>query len=456
MVSNNKENRVHRDWTKGNTFHNLLSLSWPIIISRTFNIIGPVIDMVWVAKLGAPAIAGVGVAAMAVRVVTSARMGLAVGTRAIVARHIGASDTTGANHVAQQAFIISSVFAITVASIGVLFTDGIMGLFGLEADVIVEGSAYMRIYFLCSVAISFRLMSEGLMHASGDTITPMRISIFFRVIHAIISPLLIFGLLFFPRLGVSGAALANVISQSVGGIIGFWILFSGRSRLKLTLRNFQVDFGVIWRIVKIGIPAAFMSMERSFGDLVLMWFMSPFGTLAVAGHALVQRIESIIRMPCMGLGYGSGILVGQNLGAGQPERAERSGWLAAIISQGFAVLIFLVTILFAENIIGLFNSEPDIVELSSVYLRIAAAGYLFMGLYFVMQNAISGSGDTIPTMLVTLLNFWLVQVSLAFFLSRYTDMGMYGVRWAMVVGWVVGAAAYSIYFRSGRWKRKVV
>ncbi|MFC1899462.1 MATE family efflux transporter [Chloroflexota bacterium] len=455
-MSSSRQDRLNRDWTQGNIFRNLLSLSWPIIITMSFNILGPVIDMFWVAKLGAASIAGVGVAGMAVIVVTSARMGFAVGTRAIVARYMGTGDTTGANHVAQQAFIISAIYSVTMATIGVLFTESIMNLFGLEPDVIAVGSAYMRVQFIGTVAMAFRLMAEGIMQASGDTLTPMRITISFRVLHAVISPLFIFGVFFFPKLGVSGAALANVLSQSVGGIIGFWVLFSGRSRLKLTLRNFQVDFGVIWRVVKIGIPAAIMSMERSFGDLVLMWFMSPFGTLAVAGHALVQRVEAVLRMPCMGLGHGSGVLVGQNLGAGQAERAEKSGWLAGLLSQGFAILIFLVVMLFAEGIISLFNSEPEVVELASKFLRIASAGYLFMGLYFTMQNSISGSGDTLPTMLVTLINFWVVQVFLAFILSRYTDMGMYGVRWAIVIGWVVGAIAYSIYFRMGRWKRKTV
>jgi putative MATE family efflux protein len=425
-----------------------------MVVSSSFNILGPVIDMIWVGRLGAASIAGVGVAGMAVMMVTSARMGLAVGTRAMVARFVGSGDTKGANHVAQQALITSMAFSITMASIGILLSEQILDLFGLEADVVAEGTAYIRIQFIGSVAMAFRIMAEGVMQASGDTVTPMRITIFFRLFHAALCPFLIFGWWIFPSMGVSGAATTNVIAQSLGGTVGFWILFSGRSRLRLTLRGFNLDPSVVWRIVKVGIPAAIMTMERSFGDLVLMWFTAPFGTLAVAGHALIQRIEAILRMPCMGLGRGSGVLVGQNLGAGKPERAEKSGWLAGLLGQGFALIISLSVLLFAESIIRLFNAEPDVVELAGTFLRIGAAGYMFMGLYFVMQNSISGSGDTLPTMLVTLLNFWLVQVSLAFLLSRYTDLGVYGVRWAMATGWVAGAIAYSMYFRMGRWKHK--
>ncbi len=447
---------VERDWTKGGIFRNLVLLSWPIMISSSFNILGPVIDMIWVGKLGAASIAGVGVAGMAVMFVTSARMGLTMGTRAIVARFIGADDARGANHVAQQAFVISAIFSIIMASIGILFAEPILSIFGLEADVISEGTAYMRIQFIGTVAMSFRMMSEGVMQASGDTVTPMRITILFRLLHASLCPFLIFGWWIFPRFGVSGAAITNVIAQGLGGAVGFWILFSGRSRLRLTLRDFHLDFNIIWRIVKIGIPAAITGAERSFADMALVWFMSPFGTLAVAGHTLLQRVEAVIRMPCMGLGQGSGVLVGQNLGAHQPERAERSGWLAGGLAEGFALVISVVILLWAESIVRVFNAEPDVVEMASIFMRIAAAGYLFMGLYFVMQTSISGAGDTLPPMLVTLLNFWLVQITLAFFLPRFTTLGVYGVRWAIVAGWVVGAIAYSIYFWRGRWKRKMV
>lgn len=445
-----------RDWTQGSIFQNLISLAGPIIISSSFNILGPVIDMVWVGRLGAASIAGVGIASMTVMAITSARMGLTMGTRAIVARFIGSGDLQGANHVAQQAFVISGVYVVIIASLGMFFAGPIMKLFGVEADVVSEGADYMRIMFIGSIAMSFRMMAEGIMQASGDAVIPMRVTIFFRILHAVLSPFLIFGLWIFPQMGVSGAATANVLSQGLGAVISFWILFTGRSRLKMTLRNFSLDFSIIWRIVKIGIPGAIMSTERAFGDMVLMWFMAPFGTIAVASHALIQRVEAVLRMPCMGLGNGSGVLVGQNLGAGKPERAAKSGWMAAGLAQIYALIIVAVIFLWSESIISVFNSDPEIVATGSAFLRIAATGYLFMGLYFVLQNSINGSGDTMPAMLVTLLNFWLIQVPLAYFIPKYTDLDANGVRWAIVIGWIVGAIAYAVYFKLGRWKRKSI
>ncbi len=298
-----------KDWTKGNVFHNILSLSWPIVVGNSLNLLGPLIDMVWIGRLGVASIAGVGVASMAVMLITSARMGLTTGTRAIIARFIGSDDAVGANHVAQQAFVISGGYVIIVASIGYLFAEQIMTMFGLEADVVSEGAAYLRIMFIGAVAMSFRMTAETIMQSSGDTVTPMRITVSFRIFHAVLAPFLIFGWWIFPRFGVEGAALTNVISESFGMIAGMWILFTGRSRLRLSMRNFQLDPGMIWRILKIGIPASIMTMERTFGNVVLMWFMAPFGTLAVAGHTLVQRIQAVLRMPSMGLGVASGVLV---------------------------------------------------------------------------------------------------------------------------------------------------
>jgi Na+-driven multidrug efflux pump len=199
-----------------------------------------------------------------------------------------------------------------------------------------------------------------------------------------------------------------------------------------------------------------MGMERNFSQLVLMWFMVPFGTLAVAAHSLNQRIEMLLFMPAWGFGIAAGVLAGQNLGTGQPERAERSGWLAAGLAEGFMLACSLAILLWAEGIIHIFTSEPSLVELSSIFLRIAVAGYVVMAFTAVLQQCISGAGDTLPPMLFTLLGMFMVQVPLAWFLPRTTNLGIYGVRWAIVAGTVVTSVAYIVYFRLGRWKRKKV
>jgi len=257
-------------------------------------------------------------------------------------------------------------------------------------------------------------------------------------------------------MGVSGAALSNLIAFSVGMILGLWFLFTGRTRLTFTLRNFSIDLNMIWRIVKIGIPASVMGIQRSLGGLALMWLIIPFGTLAIAAHSLLQRIDTMLFLPTMGLGVAGGVLVGQNLGAGQPEQAVKSGWLAAGLAEGFMAICSVVIFLFPEVIIGIFSTEPDLVEITTIFLKIAITGYLVLGFTVVLQQCISGAGDTIPPMLISLVIIWLIQLPLAFLVVQITDLGVFGIRWAIVTSMVAGAVAYTTYFRMGRWKRKKV
>jgi putative MATE family efflux protein len=427
-----------------------------MVINQSLNLLGPTIDMIWVGRLGSASIAGVGVAGIAVGLVMSAMMGLMMGMRAMVARFIGAGNVKDANHVAIQAFVVSAAFSILMAAIGIFFTESILNLFNLEPDVVSEGAAYLRILFVCSVIMCLRVMAEGGMQASGDAQTPMRIAIFFRLFHVALCPFMVFGWWIFPRLGVSGAALTNVISQSLGLFISLWILFTGRSRLRLTLRNFSIDPNIIWRIVKIGLPACVMGMQMSLGHFVFVGLMSPFGTNAVAAHAVCQRVEMVVFMPIAGVGMAAGVLAGQNLGARKPERAERSGWLAAALAEGFMLICCTLLFVYAENIVRIFNAEAGLVEIGSIFLKIAAAGYLMIGCVIVLEYCISGSGDTLPAMIFSLTITWGVQIPLAFILPRITSLGVYGVRWSMVAAIFVGLIAFVTYFRLGRWKRKRV
>jgi len=418
--------------------------------------LGPTIDMIWVGKLGSASIAGVGVSGMIVMLAGALTMGLYTGLRSMISRFIGAGDSFQANHVAQQALIISVTFSIFIAAIGILFAEHILTLLGVGPEVVSEGAPYLRINFIGMATMSFRNLTESTMQASGDSIRPMWVAVFFRLFHIAFCPFLVFGLWFFPSLGVSGAAVTNVLAQGLGASIGIWFLFSGRTRLRLSLRNFRIDFNMIWRLIKIGLPASMTAMERNIGNLVLMFFMTPFGTLAVAGHTLAQRVEVFLQMPAMGLGQGAGILVGQNLGARQPQRSERTGWLAALFLSFVMIVASIAVFFFAESIIRIFNTEPDLVDLGATFLRIATAQYLMMGLVTVFQQCINIAGDTMIPMAIMLLNMWLVQVPLAFLLPRFTGLGVYGVRWAIVAGTFTAAIIYTIYFASGRWKNKKI
>jgi len=235
LTRSKTEGEIGRDWTQGSITKNLLSLSWPMLISYTIQMIGPTIDMVWIGKLGSNSIAGVGVSVMTVQFANSLIWGLFVGTTAMIARFIGAKDAQTANRVAQQSFVIGVSFSIAMVIIGLFMSDAILALFGVEPGVAAEGAAYLRIQFVGMATMSTISLSQSIMQASGDAFTPMKINIGYRLFQVVLCPALIFGWWIFPELGVRGAALSNVITQGIGGAIALRILFTGRTRTQVQI-----------------------------------------------------------------------------------------------------------------------------------------------------------------------------------------------------------------------------
>jgi putative MATE family efflux protein len=426
------------------------------MVGNTFNMLGPTIDMIWVGKLGSTSIAAVGISGMAVMLTQTLMMGIFGGLRAIVARSVGEGDKETANHAAQQAFVISTAFSLVIAVIGIFFAEQILGLFGVSPDVISEGAAYMRIQFVGMITLAMRFMTEATMQASGDVTTPMKIAVIFRIFHVALCPFLVFGWGFFPAMGVKGAALTNVFSQGLGTAIGLWFLINGRTRLRLSFKNFRVDPGMIWRLFSIGFPASVMGIQRNMGQFLLIRLIASYGTIAMAAHTLGQRVDMFIFMPGGGIGMAAGVLAGQNLGANQPDRAEKSGWLAALMTEAIMAAFSVVILVWAEPIVRIFNSQPELVEVAARFLRIAATGYFIMGLPAVLMQCIAGVGDTVPPMVWSMVTLWLVLLPLAYFLPQLTGIGVYAIRWAQVAEIAVMAVGFTIYFRSGRWKRKKV
>jgi putative MATE family efflux protein len=445
--------RSSRDWTKGSILKNLFSLSWPMIVSNSLNVMGPTIDTIWMGRLGPDDLAAVGIAGTIVMVVNSFLMGLFTGLRSMIARYIGASDRPGAVHAAQQAFVVAGVMGAILAVIGILLNRWILSLLGVSETVLDLGSSYMRIQFIGMIAMSMRFTTDGIMQASGDTVNPMKLAVIFRLVHVIISPALIFGWWIFPHMGINGAAITGVVSQSMGTLLGLWMLMSGSSRLRLTWRGYRFDSEIIWRLFKIGIPASVMSFQMQLAQLVMTAFVTPFGTAAVAAHTLCQRIDVTLSMPLAGLGAAAGVLVGQNLGARQAERAEKSGWIALAISEGIMIVISTAIMIWPASVVHIFSSDPGLDAIANTYIRIAAIGYMVASFSMVLQNCITGAGDTLPPMIIGIVIIWAIQIPLSIFLT-HGSLGVYGVRWAVVTGALLNMFAYTIYFKLGRWKTR--
>jgi putative MATE family efflux protein len=448
--------RVPRDWTKGNLLRNLLTLSWPVIIGSSLNSIGPTIDMVWVGRLGASSVAGVGVAAMLVSLLDSFKMGLDMGTRALIARFVGAGDMKGANRVALQGYVVTIVFAATVGTVGFFLSSHILRLMGLAPDVVAQGTPYLRIQFIGILTMGVVRQNEGTMQSSGDTMNPMRIAIIYRLFHIILCPFLVFGWWIFPRLETSGAAYTGIISACLGSAIGLWFLTRGHTRLKLDFNGFHPEFSLIWRVVRIGVPASITGMQKSLAQVIMTMFVSPFGTLAVAAHSLTQQIDQFVYIAGSGIGQASGIMAGMNIGAGKPDRAERSGWLGAFLYTSIMAVGAVALWFWGSYTIKVFNNDPQVVVIGTNFVKIQIITYMVSGFANTLQTCLNNVGDTLAPMVVVLVSMFAVQVPLGYLLSQHTDLGVYGTRWAIAIGTVMLAIIYAGYFRLGLWKRRKV
>lgn len=447
---------ARRDWTQGSILKNLLLLSWPVTVTNTLMSLGPTIDMIWVGKLGDAAIAAVGVSGVVVMLSMSIMMGISIGMLALISRAIGGQDVQTANRVAQQGVVVSAAYAITIALIGYFLGEKILLLVTSDPDIVRLGTIYLRIEFIGGATMVFRMMMDVIMQASGDTINPMWIAATYRLFHIVLCPFLVFGWWLFPELGVSGAAYTGIIAQGLGVVLGLRVLSSAKSRLRLSFKGFRLDTDLIWRIIRIGFPASISHVQRGLSQFLLQIFIAVFGTAALAAHVITQRLEMLIFMPALSFGIGAGVLVGQNLGAGKAERAEKGAWLAVGIVEAFVIVVSLIVFIWTGAIVHIFNDDPALDAIATQFIHIAVVGWVIMGFAFVLMSCMQGAGDTMPVMAINIFATWVIAILLAYLLPRYTTWGVVSIRWAMSASVVVAALANIIYFRTGRWKTRKV
>ena len=451
-----KQPPLHKEWTEGPIVKNLMLLAWPMIVMEATYMVSQLLDMVWVGRAGAASIAGLGIANLVLMIVSTVDMGLISGSRAMIARFIGEKDYEGARKVAAQTYIMAISWGLLVTIFGTLFAGNIISLFGVEPAVAAEGAKFARIFFAGWMTLEILIMSLYTMQSSGDSFRPMVIEIGMRVVHVILSPLLVLGLWIFPQMGISGAALTNVICQGLGAVAAVWLLFSGHTRIKLSWRDFRFVPSLAWRMIKIGLPSLVSMLQANVSMFVLTWIVIPFGTEALAVYSIVGNIQGFLTTPSIGLGNAVSVLVGQNLGAKKPDRAVKSTLYGAGILQAFLITCGIIILIWAEKILGLFDNDPALIAIGASFLRIATFGYLFIGINAALSNCINGAGDTMPNMLINIGMTWLAQIPLAYLLSHFTSLGFEGIRWAIGISIAVGCVAYFIYFQTGRWKHKKV
>ena len=443
-----------RDLTTGGVRRNLWFIAWPQMVAGVFNASDQLADIFWAAKVaGFSAIGGIGVAQAYGHLIMMARMGLDVGMQAVIARAVGARRLDLASHAMLQAFTLTFLLSLLLTIFGVLFAPFLLRIVGVSETVVDVAVFYLQFQFVSSGVQSFRQTTGAALQASGDTFTHMKSTIVSRVLHLIVSPFLIFGWFGVPEMGIAGAAAANAAAQVVGVVWNLHALSSGSSRLRLSLLDYRVDLPLMWRIIKIGAPATVTQMERGLSEMVLIRLVSPFGDLALAAYSLTRRLERLTNIGSQGMGRASGILVAQNLGAEQPARARSTvKWAVAYVMaiRGSAGILLIV---FPAFFIGLFSNEPEFVETAVVWLRIQAVAGTLLGGGQVLQQSFNIAGDTLAPMLVTFMSMWVMEVPLAFVLSRWTSAEALGIAIAIAVAMLIRFALYGGYYFTGRWLR---
>ncbi len=442
--------------TTGSVWAALMGLAWPMFVSTTLQNLQSVIGLFWVGRLGSDSVAALAMSGTILMMLFPVVMGLATGTIAIVSRSVGAGNTKEAAEVGGQSLIAALICGIVAGVAGWYWAGDIFRWQGATGEVARLGTQYMEISFLGSFTVFILFIGSSILQASGNTVIPMYAMVLATLLNLVLDPIFIFGLLGMPRLGVEGAALSMVLAQCVAMVVILRALAKGKSGVKVGLAAWKLRIEPIWRIMKVGIPSSGQMLSRSLMSVGLMWIVATYGTNAVAAYGIGVRFHMMALMPAFVLGNAAGAIVGQNLGAGQPERASRVAWLATGLDAIIMLVLALGLTLFAEPLIRLFDASPEVVAMGASYLRIASFFHVFAALSIVLGRALQGAGDTVAPMVTTIVGLWGVQIPLAVILARYMTSPTDGIWWSVGIAIMVNGLMVAFWFMTGRWKHKKV
>ncbi len=432
------------------------SLAWPVIVTMLSESLVGLVDMLMVARLGAASVAAVGVGTQLLNAVSVTMTAVATGTLALVARHIGARHPAGAERVLGQSVVLG--FALAAAAIVpvMVWTPGLLHAFGVEPHVVEIGTDFVRLIMLAIPPLSVIFVIASALRGAGDTRTPLIIGLVVNGLNVIGNWVLIFGHLGFPALGVRGSALAGAIAFSAGMLLGLAMLARGRLRLRLAWRDLRPDLTTIRRVLAIGSPAALEQLLMQIGFFVYLSFAARYGTDAVAAYFIGVRILSLSFLPGFGFATAAAALVGQNLGAGDARRAERSGWLATWMSVALMSATGVLAALFAEPIARLFVDQPSVVAGTVSFIYMLGVSQPLMAVDFTLGGALRGAGDTRFPLATVLVGFYGCRLGFAFVVVSLLHLGLAWL-WAALIGDYVARAVLKAWrFRGGAWKSVAV
>lgn len=448
--------RQRIDLTTSNIPRAIFYLAWPAVLQMGIDTVMRLIDAFWVGRLGASYLAAVTSSMFILWTLMALAQMIAGGVTAMVARFVGAKDKEFAAYVVRQAIKFGLIFSVAAGLAGFLLSARFMQLLGVGPDVAPLGSSYLKISFISSPAIFVFFIFGSAMQGAGDTRTPLKIMAFTLITNAVLDPLLILGIGPFPRMETNGAALATALSHLLGAMAYLYMLNSGRLILKVKLLTREkLDTSILRRLLRIGVPTSVDFVLFSVVYIILTRITAVFGTEAIAALGIGHRIESISYMTSFGFSIAASALVGQNLGAGKPDRAEKSAWSTAGIIAVFTGLVTAAFLLIPSQIVRIFIKDPQVVSIATAYLRIIGLSQIFMGVEIVIAGGFIGAGDTIPPTLVSGLTS-LARIPLAYYFGITLGLGVNAIWWMICLTAIARGIAIPVWFKAGTWKRRKV
>lgn len=444
------------DYTRGSVGNSVVLLAIPMMLEMSMESLFAIVDIWFVAGLGPDAVAAVGLTEAVLTLVYAVAIGASMGTTALVSRCVGAGDLPGARTAAAQTLWLGAALALVIAAPGVLYAEEILRLMGAEASVVEQGAGYTAVMLGGSVTILFLFLVNAIFRGAGDATIAMRSLMLANGLNIVLDPCLIYGWGPFPEMGVTGAAVASTIGRGVGVLYQLYCLARGGARVRLDASCLALVPAVLLRLVRVSAGGVSQFLIATSSWIVLMRLVAPYGSAAVAGYTIAIRILAFTLLPAWGLANAAATLVGQNLGAAQPQRAEQAVWYAARFNAVVLIAVALVCLGWTPQVIGLFSDNPAVLAYGVSCLRIAAFGYGFYAVGMVVVQAFNGAGDTDTPTLINFGCFWLLQLPLAYALSRGAALGPDGVFLAMLAAESLVAVVAVLAFRRGTWKLRVV
>jgi putative MATE family efflux protein len=448
------DRKFGKDLTVGSIPKHLLTFSIPMLLANLIQSGYSIINMIWVGKiLGKNGMSATSVSLPVMFIMIGLAIGMTMATSVLVSQFYGAKNYERLRHAVDTSFVICIVLSVILTVILIGFSDFLLRLMNTPAEVFPLASRYLKISLVGVILLYFMFNIRSILQAIGDTVTPLLFMGIAVIINAILDPLMIMGLCGFPKMGLNGAAWASIISQAFGLILGIIYLNRKNQLLSFSFRRLSVDKHIIGLIFKIGFPSMIQQSLVSIGQLFVTTYVNFFGPPAMAAFAATTRVDMVATMPSLAIGMAATALTGQNLGAQKPERVKeifRWATLLGIIISGFFSILALS---YPRLILSIFTDDRTVLNIGTQYLRIVAPCYFIFAMLFVSSGVVNAAGQTMVTMIFSLVSLYAVRVPLAAFLSRHTALGVNGVWIAMAAGFVVTAIGNYLYYLSGRWKK---